>query len=621
MRITRQCHLQTTKQLINPHEQSTTNREASMSFTGDLEHLPIVDIIQLLHSTRKTGTLCLTSPKGESQLVFDDGYIVSANHVNNSVRIGQILITMKAINRQILEQALSQQENAGNDRKPLIATLIESGQLSKEDAYTGLETLIEMSIVEVLTWTKGTFSLDVHSTVVSDEYRYFPETLKQEIFLNTQSILMDALRIYDEKMRDGTLDGGAFSSSDVPPLEQQAAAHVAPVSPQSNHHLTIEDLGLEDLDTLEKKIPDVFGGLKVYDIEEIHRQKIREAAGHIPPLEHEQLFNFLMEYSGTAPCRMEPSTLAVIIFSQDNFVKHCLTTVCKHEGIFAFTTDESENLDLIIEQSLSKGLVPLMVMDAPQANSGFSADKLISLLQLKLDRFPQLVVLQLISPYDHEYPLKALQAGARSVLARASQENSSSFAIDTITFLSSFREYIKKSVHTAGNHVLRQFKDCIFELGTLKEVPEVAFIPLKFASTMFERCITFVIGTNEIIAERSIGIKAEKSAGASSPLLFRIPLSEPSIFQNIVQNGSMFYGLSSDNIIKNNLFEEIGVPLQSKILLLPIKNFGRVIAVLYADFGSKPSSPVQIDLLDIIARHAGLVLDNNLFRKKFEKAA
>lgn len=28
-----------------------------MSFVGDLEHLPIVDLIQLLHSTKKSGTL------------------------------------------------------------------------------------------------------------------------------------------------------------------------------------------------------------------------------------------------------------------------------------------------------------------------------------------------------------------------------------------------------------------------------------------------------------------------------------------------------------------------------------------------------------------------------------
>src|ERR1039458_8355960 len=170
-----------------------------MSFTGDLEHLPIVDVIQLLHSTQKTGTLCLTSHKGESQLVFNSGYIVSANHVRNNVRIGQILVEMGAISPEQLNKAIFQQNSAGSMRKQLLATLIESGQLKREDAYSGLEILIEMTIVEILTWNSGTFSLDVNSNLICDEYRYFPETLKQELSLNTQGLLMDALRIYDEK--------------------------------------------------------------------------------------------------------------------------------------------------------------------------------------------------------------------------------------------------------------------------------------------------------------------------------------------------------------------------------------------------------------------------------------
>src|SRR6185369_7636138 len=133
-----------------------------MSFSGDLEHLPIVDVIQLLHSTRKTGTLCLKGHKGESQLVFNDGYFVSANHVNNSVRIGKILVDMKAITQDELDQALLEQHNAGPSRKPLIATLIEGEKIDKDSAYKGLESLIELTIVEILTWTSGTFSLDVN---------------------------------------------------------------------------------------------------------------------------------------------------------------------------------------------------------------------------------------------------------------------------------------------------------------------------------------------------------------------------------------------------------------------------------------------------------------------------
>jgi hypothetical protein len=52
---------------------------------------------------------------------------------------------------------------------------------------------------------------------------------------------------------------------------------------------------------------------------------------------------------------------------------------------------------------------------------------------------------------------------------------------------------------------------------------------------------------------------------------------------------------------------------------MPIRTFGKVIALIYADFGITSGSPLQIDLLDILCRHAGLVLDNNLYRKKFAK--
>ncbi|WP_318258466.1 DUF4388 domain-containing protein [Geobacter anodireducens] len=176
-----------------------------MSFTGDLEHLSIVDVIQLLHATRKSGTLTVRGRKGESQLVFSGGYIISANHFDNSVRIGNILVEAGVISREVLDRALLEQQRAGEGRKPLVATLLEWGSVRKEDAYRGLEALIELTVVEILTLRRGTFDLDVNRVTVSDEYRYFPEKLHEEITLHTENVLMDALRIYDEKKRDGLL--------------------------------------------------------------------------------------------------------------------------------------------------------------------------------------------------------------------------------------------------------------------------------------------------------------------------------------------------------------------------------------------------------------------------------
>lgn len=192
-----------------------------ISFTGNLEHLPIVDVMQLLQQTRKSGILRVKGRKGESQLVFKDGYMVSANHLNNSIRIGQILVDLKIITPEILDKALRVQGSAGAERKPLIVTLIEQGLVNEKDAYKGLEHLIEIAVTEILIWKKGSFTLEVLPTSV-DDFSYYPEKLIGEINVDTQSVLMDALRIFDERVRDGELPDE--EPEDAPPAKGASAA-------------------------------------------------------------------------------------------------------------------------------------------------------------------------------------------------------------------------------------------------------------------------------------------------------------------------------------------------------------------------------------------------------------
>lgn len=212
-----------------------------MSFTGDLEHLPIVDVVQLLNSTRKSGVLNIRGRKGESQLVFKEGFIVSASHLNRSVRIGQVLIERGAIRQEDLDRALEEQSQAGHGRAPLIVTLLELDLVNEKEAYAGLQSLIELTIVEVLTWKKGTFILEPSLDKTPDSYQYYPDHLNREINVDTQGVLMDALRIFDEKIRDGELS-----------LEEEE---------DEEADITEDDLGLADLDRLERRIPGVFTSL------------------------------------------------------------------------------------------------------------------------------------------------------------------------------------------------------------------------------------------------------------------------------------------------------------------------------------------------------------------------
>ncbi len=150
-----------------------------MPLTGELEHLPIVDVIQLIHSTRKSGTLNVYSRKGEGQLVFNNGYIVSATHSSERLKIGKILLESNIITEEDLDRALGIQELADEDRKPLIATLLVHCGLSKDAAFKALETLIEMTVVEMISWTRGgIFTLDVDEIRVSDDTVTFQNSFK-----------------------------------------------------------------------------------------------------------------------------------------------------------------------------------------------------------------------------------------------------------------------------------------------------------------------------------------------------------------------------------------------------------------------------------------------------------
>jgi Domain of unknown function (DUF4388) len=586
-----------------------------MSFTGDLEHLPIVDVIQLLHATRKSGVLRVKSRKGESQLVFKDGYMVSANHLNNSVRIGKILVDLNVITPEVLDQALETQKNAGHGRMPLIVTLIELGLVQEDEVYKGLEQLIELTIVEILTWKKGTFILDVQPPQVADEYRYYPEKMKQEINVDTQSILMDSLRIYDEKMRDGQLTEEEWEDD---PLTEVAGPET------EGPALSADDLGLADLDQLERKISEPHTCLEEFDPCAIPRQKIQEAAPGLSAAGQEELVSYLGECAAAAAergARPNGPARSVIFFSSDELFSYVVTTACKPTGILVFATNEEQDLDPIIGQALAKNSVPLLVFDAPaQSGTGFSAEQITSLRQQKQAKYPRVRTIQLAPSGDTAFSLHAYRDGARAVIPRPFwEERPEAFAADIILFLEGFQASLKDCETGRYNPLVGRLATCISRLHGLREIPEAALALLEFVAEICERSLTLIVREAELIAEKGIGVKAAKGEGISPALGFRIPLAQPSLFRTAVETGEVYYGTTDDAAVREHLFAVIGAPCRSTVLLLPMKCRGKTLFLTYGDFGSKEPSPVEIDLLKILASQAGLVLENSLLRKKLEQ--
>jgi hypothetical protein len=88
----------------------------------------------------------------------------------------------------------------------------------------------------------------------------------------------------------------------------------------------------------------------------------------------------------------------------------------------------------------------------------------------------------------------------------------------------------------------------------------------------------------------------------------------------VLEKGLAYYGESGDEALKD-LFQEIGKPRSPAVVLLPVISDRKVVAVVYGDFGEKEASPVQLDILEILAQQVGITLEYEFFRRQATKAS
>jgi len=596
-----------------------------MAFTGDLEHLPLVDIIQLVHTTRKSGIFSVKSDKGESRIVFSSGYIVGANHINNSVRIGTVLVKMGAITIDDLKQALGVTKDAAKDREPLLATLIQMGKLKREDALKGLKKLVEMTIVELMNWTKGTFTFDADAVIFSSEGGASSGDMGPDVVLDAQMVLMDALRIFDERERDRATgkEVPAFAAlyADVLPEERGGEPQ------RTRSTITADDLGLADIDRLEKKLPRPVSEMQLFDPVEIHRQKIKELLAGFSSEEQEAFVAFLKKSVGR---RAAPEGLAqqagkaVVLFSDDKLLRHSVMTICKEERVPVFATDDERDLERIVSQCLSSMRMPVVVVDAPAGpDGGLPAETIMSLRSRVKRKFSTVPLLQLASPREIDLIIQSYNDGVRAVLPKPQKEaGRATYVRDTIAFLGALTTYINGLQHRPDT-TDRSVKELKKDIRSLREVAtpsDAALVLLSSVADMFERAITFIVRPTELAGERAVGVSSEKSFGPTPADRLKIPLAGPSVFRAVIEKGLVFYGESSDEAVKL-LFQNIGEPLNPAVILMPVISDRKVVAVVYGDFGKNEAAPVQLDILEILSYQVGMALEYALYRRQVTKAS
>src|SRR3954470_24324188 len=178
-----------------------------MSLSGNIQDVSVADALQFIHLGGRTGTLTLTRGDVKAEIAFHQGRIVNAS-APGTKRLGELLVEAGAIDEATLEAALRQQD-AVHPRRSLGQVLVEMKAVEAEAIYRAVEQQIERTVYELVTWSQGTFHFALDDLKPIDDIAVVPGGMPRNLNLDTQMVLLDALRIFDERNRGrGPHNGG-----------------------------------------------------------------------------------------------------------------------------------------------------------------------------------------------------------------------------------------------------------------------------------------------------------------------------------------------------------------------------------------------------------------------------
>jgi DNA-binding response OmpR family regulator len=165
--------------------------ESAESFGGQMQTIPLAEVLQVLQLQRQTGTCRITNGKVDVTVSFREGLIDLARGKGaaDEFRLGRYLIEEGLVTRDELSIILKKHEHG--TKRLLGEALINFGLISEEDLRRALIRQTSELLYDVLRWQKGRFSF---SKVVLEQQA----SEAARLGLPVASIVMEGFRRVDE---------------------------------------------------------------------------------------------------------------------------------------------------------------------------------------------------------------------------------------------------------------------------------------------------------------------------------------------------------------------------------------------------------------------------------------
>jgi hypothetical protein len=168
-----------------------------MSLSGNLADVAVVDLLQFVHLSGRSGTLFLERNGEQAHIAFHRGRIVAA-WCPAAPNVTAILKEWKVLDDAGHERAIAAQSPDGPNTS-LGQALIATGAVTPEKLREAITNKVEKAIYELIGWQRGRFRFVVDEIRADHEIALTPGDVIPELDLNTQMVLMEALRLFDER--------------------------------------------------------------------------------------------------------------------------------------------------------------------------------------------------------------------------------------------------------------------------------------------------------------------------------------------------------------------------------------------------------------------------------------
>jgi len=569
-----------------------------MSLTGNLEDLPLLDILQIVSFSKKTGYLSIRTGAGEGAIVFRDGFVTSS-------------FTW--------------------DTAPLDPR---ARSLTPDQRSRMLRHRIEVALEQLIRLREGqfNFSLSDEAPTRVGARDIVDETLPDGI--NPQELLLDLARGMDEDRRDST---AALESSFVepeddtapipaasPPTPSIAAEPPAPKLPPpppppapvpppkpapaapsvSSSERVI--LLVDDEEEVRRILADHFtsGGYQVVEAEDPEaavKKAGRLGKSGIPFLVVSDLG---MPTSGGSSFqggfevvkRLGKMNLHPPVLMMTESLGSSLQARAKQMGIAR----------IVFKPGLSK-------LDPGQFEADLRAfaHKLIAdvipRLEPAAEAAPAPARKKAASPGRPAAPSSAAPAGPSSTGPAPSGPSSARPAVPADASLPSAQELSREFA------ILQKRLE---DLRKPNDASQIAMLVMKMAREFFERGVLFLVKNGEA---RGLGGFGPAPREESLHLLARdvlIPLTEPSVFLDVSLSRKPLVGPLPEGRWSQYLMGKIGRFRSATVALIPLLTNRETIALLFGDNPETGRPFGRLEALEVFIDQAGIALENAFLQRK-----